>query len=600
MAIPGARGGGGTAGDGRARDEGALRPGTRLRSYQLVNRLAIGATSEVWLAKLTGAQGFEKIVVLKVIAADPARRGELADLLTNEATIGARLYHPGIVHLLDFAQADARCFISMEHLDGVNLLQAAVRLGELGQRFPLPLVVYVAGQVCRGLHYAHELADSKGSLGFLHRGISPDNVMLLRSGAVKLIDFGASRMRSVPTPPSSVGTQTHYAAPERLNDREEDRRSDIYSLGVVLYQILCGQRPFEGDDDVVRARVLEGRPASPTDVAPDLPEGMAQVVLRAMSRDPDKRQPTAEALSTDLQAAYEEHLAIAPDSGHDELELRIGLNQIFGNGLNGANEVPGSMPLRIIARATSAARSLGSEPVALAPAAPIAALPLLVGGDPPAEPGWTQDDTTEPCSMPLPVEEPASSPPARAPGPGSMPGAVPEPIPTQESAPVPVSALFDGGTSSGRRVPTVYWLKDEVGADLTGSVFDVALTRVREPSINFVPREISGFGEKSGVADIFAIRRRGEAAESGPRHQAWITPEPPPTAASAGPAPPAPEDRRTPRQLEAARCFDRGLAFLTDKQYGLALDEWERAIELDPYNRTYQTNLKRLRARHNK
>jgi serine/threonine protein kinase len=595
LAIASSRGGtSSSSGEGpRTRDDGVLRPGARLRSYQLTSRLAIGATSEVWLAKLTGAQGFEKIVVLKVIAADPGRRAELADMLTNEATIGARLYHPGIVHLLDFAQADSRCFISMEHLDGVTLQQAAGRLSELGQRFPLALVVYLASQVCRGLHYAHELSDSKGSLGFLHRGINPDNVMLLRSGAVKLIDFGSSRMRSVPEPPAALGTQTHYAPPERLNGQPEDRRGDVYSLGVVLYQLLSGRRPFEGDDEAVRARIIEGRPTPLRELVPSVPESVAQVVGKAMARAPEERFPTAEALATTLQNAYEAHLASDWEAGRDELDLRIGLTQIFGTGANGGSELPGAMPLRMIARAASPTLPISSEIAALtipsAPLIPPAAPPAPASGS-----GWVEDDSTEPCSMPVATDDAARAVLATSKTPPAAElGAVPV---TATSPARDISRLFET-TSGGRRLGQAYWQRDDASPEVTGSVFDLGIRR--ESSIHFMGRDFSGFGEVTGSIDlkspdIFAVRRRREEPPAPSRPLAWVGPEP---AKPLAPPPAPAEDRRTPRQIEAARCFDRGLAFLNDKQYGLALDEWERALELDPNNRTYQTNLKRLRAR---
>ena len=310
-------------------EEGLLRTGTSLKEYRLVSRLATGATTEVWLAMLTGAQGFEKGVALKVMLPDPARRPSLIDVLTTEAAIGGRLYHPSIVQILDFTQDAGRYFISMEYVGGLTLGQARRRLARRGIRFPVPLLVHMMAQLCQGLHYAHELVDRDGRLDFIHRNITPENVILSRSGAVKLIDFGAARVRSITASPGTAGVELPYAAPERLKNQLEDRRVDLYALGVTMYELLCGRRPFDGDEKELRSRILEGRAPPPRELVADLPEGIARVVQGAMAVAPDDRPGSAEQLASDLQSAYDTHLSGLQGVARDRFDLRDILDQVF-------------------------------------------------------------------------------------------------------------------------------------------------------------------------------------------------------------------------------------------------------------------------------
>ena len=577
-------------------DDGTLLSGAALGSYRLVSRLANGSSAEIWLAKLNGAEGFEKVVALKVMHMDLERRTELADQLTHEASIGAQLYHPSIVQLLDFAQWNGRCFISMEYLDGLTLRQTANRLAGLGRRFPLQLLIHVAAQLCRGLHYGHELADSHGALGFIHRDVSPDNVMLSRSGQVKLIDFGAACIRSIPGPRGARSAQLHYAAPERLRELDEDRRSDVYGLGVVLYELMCGERPYEGDDNSLRSRIIEGHPASPRELVPHLPEGLVRVVLRAMAREPDDRYGSAEALGHNLQAAHDEYLAGGPVTNHEDTDLRIILNQVFRPGSSLA-EFPDAIPFPPGRQATD--NSLLGPP---SRALPIPPEDDFLFADLPADARWGDDDVTEPCNMVMgeevraqPTREAPAAPAAEAP-PASNPAA-----PTKAVTLLSLPWLFERSQSESRATQALFSNRERGEAEVAGSVFDYS-TRNRSDLSSGVraggettSEPPPADKERPAQPDIFATRRGSAdpAAASATKHLSWGGSESAPTTTGSLDL----ERARSPRQLEAARCFDRGLAFLNDKQYGLAQDEWERALELDPDNRTYQTNLKRLRAR---
>ena len=543
---------------------GLLRPGASLKGYRLVSRLATGATTEVWLAMLTGAQGFEKGVALKAMLPDPARRPALVDLLTSEAAIGGRLYHPSIVQMLDFTQDEGRYFISMEYVDGLTLRQAERRLAALGRRFPLSLLVHVVAQICRGLHYAHELVDGRGALGFIHRNVTPENVILSRSGAVKLIDFGAARIRSISGPPGTTGVELAYAAPERVKNQAEDRRGDLYSLGVIMYELLCGRRPFAGEERELRSRIVDGRPLPARELVSDLPEGVVRVVQRAMSAAPDNRQASAEQLASDLQNAYDTHLLGLQGIERDPFDLRSILSQVF-------RDVP-SLPGEA-ARLPFQIRNTPSGPTRLPTPVPIPISRDRSVRTTASDIATVTDDVTEPCVMTI---EEAAPPQARVATPVSSPGTPVPPVSLPSLA-----WLFERREDERRAGGEIFQLREGSEAAPSGSVFDHGSRSWGEGAR---PATETGIevplpaGERA-APDVFAVRRGGEdrRSESAERRIA--------------------DEPRPPRVLEAVRCFDWGLAFLSEKQYQLALDEWERALELDPNNRMYQTNLKRLRAR---
>src|SRR4051794_9592762 len=176
----------------RAPESVALRPGSSLGRYELVLRLARGATTEIWLAKGRDEKG----VALKALRQDIPQTPELLRAFAREVTIAGRLHHPNIVELFEAGHVGARHYLAMEYVDGMSLAQLGQRRTDR-ERLPLQLLARLIQQACLALHHAHELADESGWLGFLHRDLSPDHILVSAVGAVKLIDFGAARMRSV-------------------------------------------------------------------------------------------------------------------------------------------------------------------------------------------------------------------------------------------------------------------------------------------------------------------------------------------------------------------------------------------------------------------
>jgi serine/threonine protein kinase len=275
--------------------------GTHFSRYEIDSRLAVGGMAEIWRAKIKGARGFEKRIVIKTMLTQLTVRPDLVQMFIDEATLAAALSHPNIAHVFDFGQLDGHYFIAMEYVSGFTLRFANKRMMARGERLPVVATLHVMIDLCEALQSVHDLADREGPLGLLHRDLSPDNVIVSTSGSAKLIDFGAARATTRTPPPSVFVGKYRYAAPERVRRTSEDRRSDVYSVGVILYECLTGVRPFDGPDAELIKAILAGPPRDPRARVPEIPASVAEVVLRAMAREPEDRFATARELGAALR-----------------------------------------------------------------------------------------------------------------------------------------------------------------------------------------------------------------------------------------------------------------------------------------------------------
>jgi eukaryotic-like serine/threonine-protein kinase len=292
-------------GSGRARSpSGALLspwvPGTRFSSYEIESRLAVGGMAEVWRAKINGLEGFEKRIVIKTMLTNLHQRSDLTEMFVSEASLAARLSHPNIIDVLDFGQLEGRYFIAMEYVPGLTLRVAHKRTVTAGGRLPIVAVLHIIRDVCEALQHMHDLADSNGPLGLLHRDLSPDNIILSTSGTAKLIDFGAARATARTPPDRLFVGKYRYAAPERIRHEGEDCRSDVYSVGVILYECLVGKRPFEGSDAEVIRAATSSIACDPLLPVPTLPAGLGALVKRATAQRPADRFASAHELGAAL------------------------------------------------------------------------------------------------------------------------------------------------------------------------------------------------------------------------------------------------------------------------------------------------------------
>ena len=275
-------------------------PGTRFSSYEIESRLATGGMAEVWRANIKGVEGFEKRIVIKTMLTHLHQRPELVEMFVSEASLAARLSHPNIVDVLDFGQLEGRYFIAMEYVSGITLRLAHRRMLAARRRLPVLMVLHVLSDVCEALQHMHELGDADGELGLIHRDLSPENVIISTSGSAKLIDFGAARATARTQPGRLFVGKYRYSAPERIASRGEDRRSDVYSVGVILFECLVGRRPFDGaDSEVIRAATTAAC-CDPAAVDPTIPASVAAAVRKATAQKPSDRFGSARELGAAL------------------------------------------------------------------------------------------------------------------------------------------------------------------------------------------------------------------------------------------------------------------------------------------------------------
>jgi serine/threonine-protein kinase len=247
-------------------------------------------------------RGFEKRIVIKTMLPQLAARPELVEMFINEATLASAFSHPNIAHVFDFGQLEGRYFIAMEYVPGLTLRVAHRRTATAGRRLPVVAILHVLADLCDALQHLHELADADGPLGLIHRDLSPDNIILSTSGTAKLIDFGAARATARTNPGRLFVGKYRYAAPERIRHEHEDRRSDVYSVGVIFYECLVGHRPFEGSDaDVIRA-ATSAVCCDPVGKGPMLPPSVVDLVRKATAQRPDDRFASARELGAALGA----------------------------------------------------------------------------------------------------------------------------------------------------------------------------------------------------------------------------------------------------------------------------------------------------------
>jgi serine/threonine protein kinase len=279
----------------------------RFGRYVLLERIGRGGMAEVFRAVMPGAEGFRRTFVIKRILAELSRTNDFVEMFVREARIGALLNHPSIVQMYDFGNVDGNYFLAMEYLRGRDVAALLRRLRQLRQLCPIAVAAYVAREVGECLGYAHGLEGADGKpLNIVHRDVSPSNIMCLTVGGVKLLDFGIAEAIGDTlverTERGAFKGKLSYMAPERVKREPFDARSDLFSLGVVLWEMLAGRRLFRGANDAETLRnVLEADVPPPSSLRPEVPAALDFVVMRALERDPDRRYPSGQAMAEDLE-----------------------------------------------------------------------------------------------------------------------------------------------------------------------------------------------------------------------------------------------------------------------------------------------------------
>ena len=274
--------------------------------YLLLDPIGVGGMAELYRAKMTGDEGFEKIIAVKKILPHLVGEKNLVDAFISEARLAAFLQHENIVRTYDFGRMGDDYFIAMEYLFGKNLRLVMNQAADLSLPMSLVNVLFVISQVLIGLEYAHELADFSGSpLGVVHRDVSPQNIFLTYGGQVKIIDFGVAKARSQisSTQYGVIKGKLAYMSPEQASGATVDHRTDIFAVGAILYELLTGRRLYSGEpmEILEKARTASFTPAG--EIAPGLPPRLTEVLDKALAAKPDDRYLSCGFMLADIEDA---------------------------------------------------------------------------------------------------------------------------------------------------------------------------------------------------------------------------------------------------------------------------------------------------------
>jgi len=283
-----------------------------LGRYALYGEIAAGGMATVHLARLLGPVGFARTVAIKRLHPHLAKDPEFVAMFLEEARLAARVRHPNVVATLDVVSDDGELFLVMEYVAGESLSRLVRKARERGERVPPRYVIGIMSGALEGLHSAHDAHSEKGQpLGLVHRDVSPQNVHVGTDGVPRLLDFGIAKAtnRVQETRTDQIKGKVAYMSPEQLAKGAIDRRADVYSASVVLWETLTGQRLFKADDvpSLVYA-IINEEVQPPSSIVPDLPPGLDEIVMKGLSREADNRWSSAR----EMAAALEQALAPAP------------------------------------------------------------------------------------------------------------------------------------------------------------------------------------------------------------------------------------------------------------------------------------------------
>jgi eukaryotic-like serine/threonine-protein kinase len=363
--------------------------GIRFGQYVLVRRIARGGMAEVFLAQQRGLEGFDRRVAVKRILPHLADSPDFVKMFLGEAKLAAQLSHPNVVHIYEFGKVEHDYFIAMEFVDGVHMGQL-FKHGQDKDKIPATLIARIGADAANALHYAHELRAGNGKLlGLVHRDVSPANIMVSFDGVVKLCDFGIAKAAAAGdqlTNPGQVKGKYAYMSPEQTIASGLDGRSDVFSLGVVMWELLAGKYIVPRGDAVAAMRAIRDGKLDPIEkAAPDIPPPLAKALTWALEPKREKR-----ATAADFAQALEAFLKSAPELA-TSMQLggwirarfvREGTGQLQAIPLTGATPgagtqmspgtfaAPGtaaSAPGTLAAPGTAGARSITQGPVTPAP-----------------------------------------------------------------------------------------------------------------------------------------------------------------------------------------------------------------------------------------
>jgi tetratricopeptide (TPR) repeat protein len=458
----------------------------RLGQYLLLEKLATGGMAQLYRGKIVGVQGFEKIIAIKQILPHLTAEKELVDAFIDEAKLAALLNHQNVVQIYDFGKIDDSYFISMEYLFGKDLRATLTKSRDTGKPLGIQNALHIAARICAGLDYAHKLKDFQGkALNIIHRDISPQNIFITYEGEVKILDFGIAKAasQSTITQLGMIKGKVAYMSPEQAAGNPIDHRSDIFSAGILLYEMLSGKRMFLGDTMQILAKVRKAEFDPPEAAFPGMPVTLYKVLHQALAKEPSERYQTCGDFLADL-----EECMVGLEVRPSPRALGLYMKGLFGEEIAAEGEVMreavtagvGQGPAPVVPAAPAAtAESKQAVPVPAPPAtrkkmnvpvvagvAGAVALAVLAAGyfllakTPPAQPpGKEASEKAAPAAPPAP---PAAAPTAKAPTVEPTKKAAESPAPAETANALIVKAKQVGEGNLGE---AVVLLSQAVAAD---------------------------------------------------------------------------------------------------------------------------------------
>ena len=292
------------------RPEPVLEVGQRLGEYEILAPIQTGGMARLFRARRLGAHGFRREVAIKCVHPDLHGEPSYTHMLVDEALMTARIAHPNVIRVDDLVEHDGACFLVMEYVDGFSLGEVLDALVDRGRAMGEALATHVATEVAAGLHAAHEATHPDGRrLDLVHRDVSPPNVLLTRDGHVKVIDFGVAKAsgRGVRTTAGTIKGKFRYMSPEQARGKPVDRRTDVYALGIVLWEMLVMRPLFDADDEIeLLTQVREPKVNAPGTLVSGISPALDEAVLAALAPAADDRPATAQSLRRMLARAVPE------------------------------------------------------------------------------------------------------------------------------------------------------------------------------------------------------------------------------------------------------------------------------------------------------
>jgi serine/threonine protein kinase len=304
----------------------------RLDRFELIAELAVGGMGSVYLARLSGAGGFQRLYAIKRLHDHLAKNEDFISMFLDEARLAARIHHPNVVPIVEIDTTEAGYYLVMEYIEGDTVWQLFNRGAKSGKRIPDRVALRIALDSLAGLHAAHELRDDDGKpLEIVHRDVSPHNILVGVDGVSRITDFGIARAatRLAVTQSGQLKGKLAYMAPEQARSETVDRRADVFSMGICLWEMLAGQRLFKTEFEAETLnRLLYDPIPKLTSLAPAVPAAVEAVCMKALTRDPDKRFATAAEFADALEQAARRHDLIG-----GKREVSSSVDEVLGSDL---------------------------------------------------------------------------------------------------------------------------------------------------------------------------------------------------------------------------------------------------------------------------